>query len=63
VAEWDCQAENHLPKEVMAQNLWTQLPDEERERSEDNYENIRGRPNEGDLENARAFARSLVSPE
>jgi flavodoxin I len=60
VAEWDCQGENRTMPEALRQSEYAKLTPEKRKAAEENDEKIRGRPNEEDLANARAFARSLL---
>jgi flavodoxin len=59
VAEFDCTGENR----VIAEEKLLSVYQGDRETIEAHIESTRGHPNEEDEENARAFARSLVSPE
>jgi len=58
VAEFDCTGENHIIPEEKLLSIYQG----DRETIEAHIESIRGHPNEEDDENARAFARSLISP-
>ncbi len=60
VAEWDCQGENRTVSEAFRQSEYAKITPEKRKAAEAYDEQIRGHPNAEDLENARAFARSLV---
>ncbi|HMF29780.1 MAG TPA: flavodoxin family protein [Candidatus Lokiarchaeia archaeon] len=62
VAEFDCYGENLTTTVEQRQRLYANLTPEQRELAEAHEEDIRGRPNEEDLDSARAFARALVNP-
>jgi flavodoxin len=60
VGEFDCIGENlGMPKEATL-GMLEKLPPEERKRQEAWLEKTEGRPNSEDLENARAFGKSLI---
>ncbi len=60
VAEWDCPGENRTVAKTFRQAEYAKMAPEKRKAAEDYDEKIRGCPKEEDLDQARAFARSLV---
>ena len=60
IGEFDCIGENiGIPKETTLKML-EKLPPEEKKRQEAYLEKTKGRPNSQDLENAKAFGKSLI---
>ncbi|MHA1147949.1 MAG: flavodoxin family protein [Promethearchaeota archaeon] len=60
IGEWDCRGDNiGLPKEMIEQRL-ASLPPEERKKAETSQKDLKGRPNEEDLKNAKEFITSIV---
>jgi flavodoxin len=60
IGEFDCIGENlGIPKETTIKML-EKLPPEERKKQEEYLEKTKGRPNEQDLANAKAFGKSLL---
>ena len=60
IGEFECVGENlGIPKETTLKML-EKLPVEERKKQEKYLETTKGRPNEQDLANAKAFGKSLV---
>ena len=60
IGEFDCVGENlGMPKETTLKML-ERLPEEERKKQEAYLESTAGRPNAQDLENAKAFGKSLI---
>lgn len=60
IGEFDCVGENlGMPKETIL-GMLEKLPPEERKRQEAKIKETVGHPNEQDLENAKAFGKSLI---
>ncbi|TXT67245.1 MAG: Flavodoxin [Promethearchaeota archaeon] len=60
IGEWDCRGENiGVPEQIIEQRL-ANLPPDERKKAEEDIEELKGRPNAEDLENAKTFAKSLL---
>ena len=60
VGNFECIGENiGVPKEVQ-ENMLSNLPPEEQERQRKRLEEIKGRPNAKDLEDAKEFAKSII---
>lgn len=60
IGEFDCVDENlGMPKETIL-GMLEKLPPEERKRQEAKIKETVGHPNEQDLENAKAFGKSLI---
>jgi flavodoxin len=61
IGEFDCIGENlGMPKETIL-GMLAKLPPEERRRQEERIEQTVGHPDARDLENAKAFGKSLIS--
>jgi len=60
IGEFDCIGENlGVPKETIL-GMLAKLPPEERKRQEAKIEATKGHPDTQDLENAKAFGKSLI---
>lgn len=60
IGEWDCRGDNiGLPKEMIEQRL-ASLPPEELKKAEESQKDLKGRPNEEDLKNAKEFITSII---
>ena len=60
IGEFDCVGENlGIPLDTQLAML-ERLPEDQREKANKDRENIKGRPNKTDLENARLFAITLI---
>ena len=60
IGEFDCVGENlGIPLDTQLAML-ERLPEEQREKANKDRENIKGRPNKTDLENAKLFAITLI---
>ncbi|MBD3212851.1 MAG: hypothetical protein GF311_09605 [Candidatus Lokiarchaeota archaeon] len=60
IGEWDCRGDNiGLPKEIIEQRL-ASLPPEERKKAEKSQKDLKGRPNNEDLNNAKKFITSII---
>jgi len=58
---FDCVGENlGIPKETQIAML-NRLPDDQRKKAEEDWKKVKGRPNMEDLENAKSFAKAIVS--
>ena len=60
IGEWDCMGENIGISEDMQIKMMENLPPEKKEQARKHMENLKGRPNAKDFENAKAFTASIV---
>jgi len=60
ISQFSCYGENIGMSYEQQQQLWSSYTPEIAKAREDHYKVTKGRPNAGDLENAKAFGKSLI---
>ena len=60
IDEFDCMGENIGIPEATIKGMLEKLPPEKRKEAEIHQKNLKGRPNDEDLENAKKFAQSII---